>query len=97
MKKILKLLVALIFAMVAVLGFVAAWKVIGFTHFFVQDAVGDAREMRGDGPQPAYWRDFIGYFWFYMPVLALAAVSGLFAAIAGALWMRAIIGQELKK
>jgi hypothetical protein len=94
MKRTFTLLVASIAAIVAVLGFVAAWKVFGFTHFFVTDAVGDAREMRGDGAQPEYWRDFVGYLWFYIPGLLIAVVSGAFAAVAGSLLKRGFSSQQ---
>ena len=88
MKRTFTLLFSMIAATAAVFGFVVAWKVFGFTHFFVTDAVGDAREMRGDGAQPEYWRDFVGYLWFYIPVLLIATVSSASAAIAGSLLRR---------
>ena len=90
MKRTFTLLVALIAATVAVLGSVAAWKVFGFTHFFVTDAVGDAREMRGDGAQPEYWRDFVGYLLFYVPCLLISLVSGALAAVAASLLKRGL-------
>lgn len=95
MKRTFTLLVASIAAMFAVLGFVAAWKVFGFTHFFVTDAVGDAREMRGDGAQPEYWRDFVGYLLFYIPGLLMALVSGAFVAVAASLLKRGLSSPQL--
>jgi hypothetical protein len=95
MKRTFTMLVALITAIVAVLGFVAAWKVFDFTHFFVTDAVGDAREMRGDGAQPEYWRDFVGYLLFYIPGLLIALVSGTFAAVAANLLKRGVSTPQL--
>ena len=85
MRTTFTLLGSAVAAFIAVLGFVAAWKGFALTHFFVSDAVGDAREMQGDGPQPEYWRDFVGYLWFYLPVLLLTGLAGSFAAIAGIL------------
>lgn len=85
MRTTVTLLGSIVAALIAVLGFVAAWKGFAFTHFLVTDAVGDAREMQGDGPQPEYWRDFFGYLWFYLPVLLLTALAGSFACIAGIL------------
>lgn len=94
MKRTFTLLVALIAAIVAVLAFVAAWKVFGFTHFFVTDAVGDAREMRGDGAQPGSWRDFLGYLLFYIPGLLISIVSGAFVAVAASLLKRGLSSSQ---
>ncbi len=94
MKRTFTLIVASIAAIVAVLGFVAAWKVFGFTHFFVTDAVGDAREMRGDGAQPEYWRDFVGYLLFYIPGLLIAIVSGAFLAVSASLLKRGLFSPQ---
>jgi len=94
MKRTFSLLIASVAAIVAVLGFVAAWKVFGFTHFFVTDAVGDAREMRGDGEQPEYWRDFVGYLLFYIPGLLMALVSGAFATVAASLLKRGLFSPQ---
>lgn len=90
MKRTVTLLVALIAAIFALLGFVAAWKVFSFTHFFVTDAVGDAREMRGDAAQPEHWRDAVEYLLFYIPGLLVALVSGAFVAVAASLLKRGL-------
>jgi hypothetical protein len=95
MKRILALFVAPIAAIVAVLGFVAAWRVLGFTHFLVTDGVGDAREMRGDGAQPEYWRDFVGYhLLLYILGLLIAIVSGAFATVAASLLRHGLYGSQ---
>jgi len=46
--------------------------------FVAMDGLGDAREMRGDGPQPPWIQDFLfgGWLWFYIPSIVLA-VFGL--------------------
>ncbi len=94
MRTTFTLLGSAVAAFIAVLGFVAAWKGFAFTHFFVTDAVGDAREMQGDGPQPEYWRDFVGYLWFYLPALLITGLAGSFAAISGFLLKRSLTSPE---
>lgn len=93
MKRPFTLLGASLTALVAVVAFVVAWKVFGVTHAFVTDSVGDTREMRGDGPQPEYWKDFSGYIWLYLPSAILGALSVSCAAVAGVLFKRVISGQ----
>lgn len=77
----------LIFGCVALsicIGFVA-WNIFSVVHFFVLDAVGDYRELRGDGVRPAYWKDFIPHMWPYALPLLFASVSFVFAVISGML------------
>lgn len=70
-------------ALIAMIGFWAAWKIFCYTHFYVTDAIGDAREMRGDNTPTAQWRELIGYAWFYLPGLCVTVVAVIFAVVAG--------------
>ena len=82
------LFVKLSLATASILGLFLSWKFFGLTHHFVTDAIGDAREMIGDGPQPAYWRSFLWYLVFYIPATFVLLLSISIAAIAGLLFQR---------
>ena len=91
MKAIVYLIVSVAFCLLTVGCVVAGWDVFIFTHFLAMDATCDVREMRGDGPQPAFWRDHIGSLPFYIPALVIglfAAMCGYFCIVSGWLYYR---------
>ena len=85
MKAIIHLLAAFITCALA-LGFaVIAWYVFNLVHFFATDAAYTMRQQRwGDTPHPPFWKDFLGYLHYYIPVLLI----GFFSLLCGYLSYR---------
>lgn len=95
MKTFAMIFVVLTLAAASILGLFLSWKFFVLTHHFAADAIGDAREMMGDGPQPAYWRSFISYLVFYIPATFVLLLSISFAAIAGLLFQRYLLSRNI--